>query len=210
MIAAALDPVTLVRALRVAAADLGASLSPAQWKAPSLCDGWTCGDVVGHLAWVASMPSASFAVDLVRAGGRLNRATAAAARRVAAPPQAEVCERLRRRAATQRVGARIAPFLLADVVVHTQDIRRPLGIPNDLDPAVMRLALDHVVRHLSSVGGRSRLRGLELRATDIDWRHGSGRLVSGTAEQLLMVAAGRMSVVAELEGHGKDALAGRR
>ncbi len=200
---------SLLTSLRIAAADLGEGLTPQQWAAPSLCEGWSCGDVIAHLAWGTTLPSPGFARDLLTARGRFHRAVADSARRMAERPQAEVCEILRSGATKQRIPDRLATPLVVDVLVHTQDVRRPLGIGHALDPALARRGLEYLVRFPQAVGGGSRLKGLELRATDTDWRHGSGRLVAGTAEQLLMVVAGRMSVVAELEGGGKSVLAGR-
>ena len=58
-------------------------------------------------------------------------------------------------------------------------------------------------------GAKKRIAGLRLFALDLDWSHGTGPEVKGTGEQLLMVMNGRMSMVDELAGAGKAALAGR-
>ncbi len=50
--------------------------------------------------------------------------------------------------------------------------------------------------------GRKLTRGLELAATDLDWRSGSGPEVRSTAEALLMAFAGRPSVADEHPGAG--------
>ena len=38
-----------------AVAALGRALSPQQWAASTECPGWSCGDVVAHLAWIEAM-----------------------------------------------------------------------------------------------------------------------------------------------------------
>lgn len=35
-------------------AELGRRLTPEQWEAPTECPGWSCGDIVRHLAWIES------------------------------------------------------------------------------------------------------------------------------------------------------------
>jgi uncharacterized protein (TIGR03083 family) len=191
-------------------AALGAGLSAQQWSAPSLCRGWTCGDVIAHVAWVASASIKSMIGDMMRARMRPHRGVADGARRIAAQGQESVCALLTA-SADSRTTAPGVPAMgyLADTIVHTQDVRRPLHIDHTLDPQITLLALRYYIANPLPVGARTRIRGIELRATDAEFRHGHGPGVAGTVEQLLMVVAGRMSVVAELIGPGKAPLAGR-
>ena len=92
---------------------------------------------------------------------------------------------------------------VADVAVHTQDIRRPLGIEGDLDADVLRVALDMCTTHDKAklfVPPKD-IEGLRLEATDLDWSFGSGDLVSGTGEAILM-AINRRDSRSELSGDG--------
>ncbi|HEY1443178.1 MAG TPA: maleylpyruvate isomerase family mycothiol-dependent enzyme, partial [Mycobacterium sp.] len=97
---------------------------------------------------------------------------------------------------------------LVDGTIHHQDIRRSLGRPRTV-PA------DRLERVLSLVPGNPRLgagrriRGLRLRATDIDWVHGRGLEVTGTGEALLMAMSGRRAALADLDGPGRATLAAR-
>jgi len=50
---------------------------------------------------------------------------------------------------------------------------------------------------------------VRLRATDIDWEHGSGPEVTGPGEALLMTMTGRPAAVADLSGPGLGTLATR-
>lgn len=102
-------------------------------------------------------------------------------------------------------GGRIA---LTDAVIHHQDIRRPLGIGREVPAERLRCALDFAVM-APPLRARKRVRGLELIATDISWRTGSGPFVEGPAEALLMSIAGRSSAVDELTGPGQPVLAER-
>ena len=67
------------------------------------------------------------------------------------------------------------------------------------------------------VGGRAvgfvprrRPAGLRFEATDLDWAWGSGPLVRGTAEAVMLALTGRRVVLPELDGDGVAELHGRR
>ena len=53
------------------------------------------------------------------------------------------------------------------------------------------------------------LDGLRLEASDIDWAHGSGPTVHGSAEVLLLAMTGRTIALKHLHGDGIGALGGR-
>jgi hypothetical protein len=55
----------------------------------------------------------------------------------------------------------------------------------------------------------SRARGLRLIATDVGWTSGSGPVVEGPAEPLLLAMAGRADALDELSGPGQAILADR-
>lgn len=56
---------------------------------------------------------------------------------------------------------------------------------------------------------RSRLRGLRLVATDLDWSWGDGQEIWGRGIDLLMAACGRTAVLPQLDGPGRALLAAR-
>lgn len=200
----------MVAAERSAMADLGATLTPEQWDAPSLCDGWRVRDVFGHVVFtIESTPGAVFA-RVVRSGFRIHPMFARAAVEVGNRPTGELVQRLRA-GAGKRWSATFPPprNFVADAVVHHQDVRRPLGLARTVPAERVRVALDAYKDKSQPVGTKRRIVGLRLVATDLDWSHGDGPTVTGTGEQLLMVMAGRMVVVGELGGEGKAALAGR-
>ena len=112
---------------------------------------------------------------------------------------------LRPRGLTAGFGGMIA---LVDGTVHHQDIRRALGHPRTVP-------VDRLERILPLVPGNPRLgagrriRGLRLRATDLDWQHGDGPEVTGTGEALLMAMTGRREAVSDLAGPGVATMASR-
>ncbi|MEC5199316.1 hypothetical protein RCH21_001547 [Arthrobacter sp. PL16] len=99
------------------------------------------------------------------------------------------------------------PFItrLIEIVVHGEDIRRPLGI----ERPVLNLTLEEALIYLSGdrlSGGRRRLAGLELTATDEGFTIGSGQVVLGPALSLLLVASGRPAALENLQGPGLSLL----
>jgi hypothetical protein len=59
------------------------------------------------------------------------------------------------------------------------------------------------------IGGKSRIAGLTLKATDTDWSLGSGPLVEGPAMSLLLATTGRRVALDDLTGPGIDTLRSR-
>jgi hypothetical protein len=77
----------------------------------------------------------------------------------------------------------------------------------------LRLSLDTcatVLGTLLVVGRTHRVaQGLRLSATDIEWSHGSGPDVTGTAEALVMTINARPAALADLRGEGVKTMAAR-
>ncbi|KKC05870.1 maleylpyruvate isomerase family mycothiol-dependent enzyme [Mycobacterium nebraskense] len=188
-------------------AEFLATLTPQQWDAPSLCSGWTVKDVVAHVISYEELG----ALGLLKrfAKGWLVRANQVGVDEFAdlSPEQLLYFLRthLQPRGLTAGFGGMIA---LVDGTIHHQDIRRALGRPRSVP-------VDRLERVLGLVPGNPRLgagrriRGLRLRATDLDWEHGHGPEVTGPGEALLMAMSGRPAALADLDGPGLDTLAAR-
>lgn len=184
-----------------------ATLTPQQWHASSLCAGWTVKDVVAH---IVSYEGLRFWGLLRRfAKGRVVRANEVGVEELAHMTPDELMgflnEHLRPRGLTAAFGGMIG---LVDGTIHHQDIRRALGHPR----AVPTDRLTRILPLIPSnprLGAGRRIRGLRLRAVDVDWQHGTGPEVVGTGEALLMAMSGRRQVVGELEGDGAEILAER-
>jgi uncharacterized protein (TIGR03083 family) len=112
---------------------------------------------------------------------------------------------LQPRGLTAGFGGMIA---LVDGTIHHQDIRRSLGRPRSVPADRLERVLGLVPGNPRLGAGR-RIRGLRLRATDVDWAHGRGPEVTGPGEALLMAMSGRPAALADLNGPGLGALAER-
>ncbi|MBO0855301.1 MAG: hypothetical protein J2P18_16240, partial [Nocardia sp.] len=85
------------------------------------------------------------------------------------------------------------------LLVHHQDIRRPLGRPRQI-PAERLIAVLGRPDPFARPGRFTR--GLRMVATDVAWSSGSGPEVRGTGEALALAMVGRPIVLDELTGDG--------
>lgn len=201
-----MDVTAMARAERAEFAELIDVLSDVQWDAPSLCTSWAVRDVAAHVLSYGQLTPMQFAERIFR-WQFLNSVNAEGIAQYTghSPRQLSRLIRLHLEPAglTAGFGGRVA---LVEAMIHQQDIRRPLGLARTIPPERMRVALDFT-RYAPLIRGAWRTRGLRLVANDIDWAHGRGPEVDGTAEALLMIMAGRSTVLVDVSGPGKRRLA---
>jgi uncharacterized protein (TIGR03083 family) len=98
---------------------------------------------------------------------------------------------------------------LGEVIVHSEDIRRALGIKHDYPTdAVVRVA-DFFKGSNLLIGSKRRISGLTLSATDTEWSHGTGPEVAGPILSLVMTMTGRKAADDDLTGEGVATLRSR-
>lgn len=198
-----------IHAERRALADALADLTPEQWATPSLCAGWTVHDVLAHQLCTAKLTPAKFLANFAAARFDFARFAGRQVRRAGADgPEATLAAF---RAVESRTSAPPGPkeTWLGEAFVHGEDIRRPLGLTRRYPSAQVARALAFYARSQAVIGGRDRVAGLTLTATDIEFSVGSGPLVEGPVLSLLLAAAGRKVALAELTGPGAETLAQR-
>jgi uncharacterized protein (TIGR03083 family) len=102
---------------------------------------------------------------------------------------------------------------LGELMIHQQDVRRPLGLDRTIPEGRLTLILSLCLTRAGSLslvpGSRKLSQGLRLIATDVDWSAGQGMEVRGTAEAILMAINGRKSAIDDLTGPGSEVLAAR-
>jgi uncharacterized protein (TIGR03083 family) len=195
-----------IHAERRALADDMAGLSDEQWQTQSLCTEWTVHDVLAHQLSAAQMTPPKFFVKFAGAGFKFDKfAGKEVARQGAGGPAATLAAF---RAASDRTSAPPGPKTtwLGEAIVHGEDIRRPLGITHTYPMDAITRTLEFYAGSNAIIGGRTRVAGLTLTATDADFTIGSGPEVSGPALALLLAASGRKSALDELTGPGVDEL----
>ncbi len=189
---------------RLALCDLLERLQPQDWDTASLCDGWTVRDVVGHLTLATEETFGDMVMGMIKARGNFDRMTkgTAIARAQRFEPSALI-EQIRATASSTRRAPMSSPLdPLVDIIVHTQDIARPLQVFYTPRPDHVTPALDHAVAS-RWYGGRKRFADVTLEATDADWTAGSGdQPAAGAVTDLLLMATGRAAGLAGLSGPG--------
>jgi uncharacterized protein (TIGR03083 family) len=200
------DPWPLIHAEREALADDLATVTDEQWATPSLCAGWSVRDVLAHMTATAKMTPPAFFVAMAGAGFRFNTMTARGVARETAGTLAEGLAEFRRY--TQATSHPPGPTetWLSETVVHSTDIRRPLGMTRDYPDQVLVQTADFVKVTNLLLGAKKRIDGLSLRATDADWATGSGPEVSGPLLSLIMAMTGRQAALDDLTGEGVSVL----
>src|SRR5438105_1260947 len=89
-----------------------------------------------------------------------------------------------------------------EIVGYGEDIRHPHGLSSDVPQDALNACLEMYRKASFPVGGRKRIDGLRLVATDTGWAHGSGPEVSGPASSLVLAMTGRRAGLDGLTGDG--------
>ena len=199
----------LARQERQELLELLVSLSEDQWRAPSLCEGWSVQDVVAHVLSYEELRPRRLLKRFAQGLFHPDRVNAVGVCEYRSRTPDELIDLLRRHLSptglTAGMGGAIA---LTDGMIHQQDIRRPLRLPREIPAERLRPAL-RTALFSPILRGVVRVRGVRLVATDMEWTFGGGPEVRGAAEALLMIIAGRRGVVAELSGTGQPTIAPR-
>ena len=196
----------LIHKERAATADTLAALTTAQWAQASLCGGWSVRETAAHIVLGAEQTTPHFLARMAANGFRFNTMMDRDARRAGALAPDELIVRLRARVTTTNKPPAPAMTMLGEVVVHSDDIRRALGMLNGSSPEVLIACLEMYKNASFPVGTKKRIVGLRLVATDVDWSHGTGPEVAGPAMPMVMAMTGRAAGLDELGGEGLDTL----
>jgi uncharacterized protein (TIGR03083 family) len=194
-------------AIRAERLDLVARLSGLadhQWDAASLCDKWRIRDVLAHVTAGAegAYGMGTTLNGMLRHGFSFSRWMAEDGRSRGEVDPTSTLQRLRD-AAGSRKKPPGAPTIsvLADVMIHGQDVCRPLGFERHLAEEHLVPVADFV-QSTFVFGAKKRTAGLTLVASDMAWSHGAGPEVRGPAEALVMAMAGRRVALTDLTGDG--------
>lgn len=199
----------LIHAERRALADDLSDLADEQWSVRSLCSEWTVLQVLGHLTSESKMTLTRFLVRIAGSGFRFDSMfNKEIAKETAAGPQRTLAEF---RAHTTGMTSPPGPkeTWLGEVVLHAEDIRRPLGIVHSYDIAALRRTADFYKDSNAVAGAKRRIKGLRLRSVDVDWSTGDGPEVTGPILSLTMAMTGRAVALDDLDGDGLGTLRAR-
>jgi uncharacterized protein (TIGR03083 family) len=186
--------------------DLGSAPGDA-WTTASLCPGWNVHDVLAHLVDTAKTSRVGFISRMALARFDFDRMNDVGVRREKDEDPNQTLDAMR--AALHLTLTPPAPFAtrLVEAFVHGEDIRRPLEIPGDYPVHAVSTALSYQAKaSVAMGGGRQRVDGLRLVATDSELTIGQGPEVRGRSIDLLMAVSGRPVSPGALEGPGVAAM----
>jgi uncharacterized protein (TIGR03083 family) len=203
------DPWPAIHAERQALASDLADMTPDQWTTPSLVPRWTVRDVLAHMTATAQMSTGKFFAGFAGSGFRFHQMSD---KNIRAEEQLDPPQQLAKFASlADSNGAPPGPVdtMLTEVFVHSEDIRRPLGIAHAYDPESAVRVAEFLRGSNLLIHGKSRATGLRLRATDTDWSAGNGPEVAGPVMSIVLAVAGRPAAIDDLVGAGVATLRSR-
>jgi len=185
-----------IASILVQTAGLLEDLPAEKWETASLCEGWSVRDVAGHILWRigASTPR------MLREGGgayfgkHLNPMKAMDDLSVAAgrAEPVEIVRQIRHIAATKLAGeGRTGVSELTEALVHSYDIAWPLDVRLAIEPRVSHAVASARVRMPLPLSMRAAVAARTLRAADADWQIGTGPVIEGSAEAIVLFLFGR-------------------
>jgi uncharacterized protein (TIGR03083 family) len=177
------------------------------WSHTSLCERWTNHEVLAHVVVGLSASLRSVAGAMLHHRGRFDGANAEMARALAAARSpAELLDDYQRLSSEPQGLGRYFPsrLFLGDHVTHELDMVLALGREPEIRSDVLIAVLNTQVAVPNPfVPAFRNARGLRLRATDAEWRHGErGPVVEGRAADLVSVLGNRPKALRRLAGDG--------
>jgi uncharacterized protein (TIGR03083 family) len=178
-----------------------------QWRVQSLSEGWAVREVLAHLILAARPPARRYTSAVIRARGSFDKANHALAVADARRPVHELLSDYR-----GVLEHRFSPpgwppaAPLSDVLLHSLDVRVPLGLPTDQAASDYVSVMDLLFSRVGRSFTRRDRPSLHWVATDDDWSHGDGHEVRGALADLALTAAGRSARIECLSGNGVQAI----
>jgi uncharacterized protein (TIGR03083 family) len=179
------------------------------WRTPSLCAGLDVEEVVAHLTAGASSGPLRWLAGLARCRFDVDRMVDMRLREQLGGTPEETLRRFRGVVDSRTAPSGHVDAWLGEIVVHGEDVRRPLGVSHAYAPT----ALERVARFFAArdftVPSKRRSAGLRLEASDGPFAVGEGPLVQGRTVDLVLAMAGRPVALDHLEGPGLPTFAAR-
>lgn len=178
------------------------ALPAARWDEDTLCAGWRVRELVAHMTMPYRYSGPKVMFELAKSGGSFNRMLDRCARRDTASWSAEELATVLRDNAGHPWKPPFGGYegALIHDVVHGLDFTVPLGLDREVPHDRLRRVLDGLATPRSVKWFGVSLDGVALRADDMEWSHGSGEPVFGTARDLAMVLTGRRLPAGHLRG----------
>lgn len=187
------------------ATDLRA-LSDTDWAKPSLCGQWTVRDVLAHMISTATMTPPAFFGKMIASGFSFDKVQEQGIAAHLGTSPAGTLAGFEAVLTSVKHPPGPGDSWLGETIVHSEDIRRALGIKHEYPTAAVVQVADFYKGSNLLIGAKRRIDGLTLRATDAEWSHGIGPEVSGPVLSLVLAMTGRKTADDDLAGDGVTAL----
>lgn len=199
----------LVHAERSALADDLTGLTDEQWTSQSLCAEFTVRETLAHLTAGASLNAVRWMAGVIRCRFDFDKQVAYRLADHLGTSPTETLERFRRVISSTTKAPIPVIAMLGETIVHSEDIRRPLGIHRDYPTDTVTQLARYYATSDFVVLAKTRIRGLRLVATDGPFSTGTGDLVTGPTAALILAMTGRTAYWPDLDGPGVSQLRAR-
>lgn len=185
------------------------------WNTQSLCSGWLTKDVVAHLVLEYRYTPANSWRDFIRSGLSVNQFMQQTAAKLGGKPKHHLLSLFQTIINEQQKPRSVSVLnILADLLVHEQDIRIPLGHPKNIPLDKLHLVFTHWHPTKFNFGERitglsNRVKDLEFIVSDLGISKGNGSQIAGNAQDVLLAIAGRSVSISNLRGSGVTILHNR-
>jgi uncharacterized protein (TIGR03083 family) len=196
------DLMPMVHSERRLLADFLDTLTPDQWQSPTWCEKWNVQDLVGHLTAAGNITAPHFFGGFIKNGFNFDKFVEGDLKQYADGAPSDVRARYDKIIDSNRKPPGPAYVALGEVMVHGEDIRRPLGAHGDHPAEHLTTLADLYKKTGAPLHGKRRSEGLRFVATDVDWSSGDGPEVKGPCMSLIMAMVGRTGALADCEGDG--------
>lgn len=178
------------------------------WGQSTVCDPWTVQHLVAHLTALSNQTMPNFMKRMITTGFNFQKVVEGDLQKFLGEP-AQMIAKLETSIANPTTPKMLTHIALGEFMCHGEDIRRAFGDRGE-----------HPAAHVSELGpkymttgkplqGKTRTKGLSMRATDGDFTWGDGPEVAGPGIDLIMAATGRTEALDHLEGDGLATLRSR-
>jgi uncharacterized protein (TIGR03083 family) len=179
-----------------------------RWDTRTVCDPWTVKHLVAHLTALSNQTIPNFAKRMVMTGFNFQKVVDGDLQKYLHPREQMLATFATsiRNPTTPKMLDEVA---LGEFVVHGEDIRRALGDRGNHPSAHITAIGTMYATSKKPLNGRTRTKGLSLRATDGDFTWGSGPEVAGPGIDLMLAISGRSHGLDHCEGDGVETLRAR-
>jgi uncharacterized protein (TIGR03083 family) len=185
------------------------SLTDDGWNTKSLCHEWTVRDLLAHMTATAKITPASFFPKLIASGFSFARMQAKDNARERGATPADTLANFQAIIDSKKRPPGPPQTMLGEVIIHSEDIRRALGIEHSYPTGPVTEVADFYKGSNLIIGAKRRIAGVTLRATDTDWSNGTGPEAAGPIMAIVMAMTGRKRYLDDLTGDGVEVLRGR-